>query len=67
MSDLPHDYVELHDQLMLQSRCNKRNDRHREQRLLDEKVELYGDKEFLQIYGVELQPGVQVNQMSNEA
>jgi hypothetical protein len=52
---------------MLQLRCNKRNDRHREQILLDEKVELYGDKEFLQICGVELLLGVQVNQMRNEA
>ena len=65
-NDLHRDFAELHDQWRLQLQCNKRNDRHREQILLDEKVELYGDKEFLQICGVELRPEVRVNQMNSE-
>jgi hypothetical protein len=45
-----HDCVELRDQLMLQVLRNKRIDRHLEQILHDEKVELNVDKECEQIY-----------------
>jgi hypothetical protein len=44
-----HDYVELHGRLKLQVMNSKHNVRHREQRLLDVKVELSDDMECEQI------------------
>ena len=50
------DYVESHDQLMLQVLRSKHNDRHRGQRLLCEKVAQSDDKEYEQILlGAQLQ------------
>jgi hypothetical protein len=40
--------------------------RHREQRLLGEKVELYGGKEFSQTYGALLQLATLESQRNNE-
>jgi hypothetical protein len=44
-----HDCVELRDQSKLLGLCSKHNDRHRAQRVRVLKVELHGDKEFVQI------------------
>jgi hypothetical protein len=45
-----HENVESHDRLMSQVLRNKRNDRHRAQKLRDGKVAPHGDMESLQIY-----------------
>jgi hypothetical protein len=60
------DYEEQHDQSRLQSLNSKHNVLHREQRLRDVKVELCGDKEYVQIYEVELRPEVREILKSNE-
>jgi hypothetical protein len=48
--DRRHENEESRDLLKSLAQNSKRNDRHREQRSLDVKVELRGDKESLQIY-----------------
>jgi hypothetical protein len=45
-----HENVESRDRLMSQVLRNKRNDRHRAQKLRDGKVAPHGDMESLQIY-----------------